>query len=630
MIMEKLKNFFLTQSNRRFVFVLTFMIGTISIIQSWVYIHTLETNLDEGAYLLKGYMFVTHRYIPYQLYGFWSNHMPLAFLIPGFIQKVFGPGLAVGRYFMIVVFIFTLIGLWITTQRLSGAWGACLALIIIALNPALIKMYSTAVSQGLTACVLTWVFVFSLGENRSTGELFIASILASILVLIRENLFPVPVFLILFVIWQYGWKKGILSLVAVILPIIFVHIIYWPNILQIYVRWIPRGMIPILDAWRIQHPAVGIWHPDLSLENRLISIFRTFRFHFILLMGSLVAITMQHKSLFRENRAKWRELFFMLTLFWALFFAHAWVTLSGDYCNYCLEGYVSFFAPLGIILVISTFPFWNKKYPSWSVVLLGLLVILLSAGIGIALIDDFRFGMLYIYLPRFLLKFPKLESGWFLPVEVLRNVFPTLSDRQTHVIDIVSTSIFIGISLIFVISVLWRLLTHNHPSAKQQTSFGYIFILSILVFGFVSSPTSILSGGRYTYDCNSNTLANYESIGKELANILPPNSLVFWKSMAATPLLYVPNIRIYPPQINDVYSFYIKGNDEELIKLGFWNEAIARQWLMQADYIIIEENYFNGFYKNILKNGKYQLITILPPQSACRENSRLRIYQPVR
>ncbi|MGB9521598.1 MAG: hypothetical protein ACPL6F_02465 [Anaerolineales bacterium] len=375
---------------------------------------------------------------------------------------------------------------------------------------------------------------------------------------------------------------------------------------------------------------MGIWHPDLSLENRLISIFRTFRFHFVLLMGSLIAITIQHKKLFRQKNAKWRELLFLLSLFWVLFFAHAWVTLSGDYCNYCLEGYISFFAPLGIILVISSFPFWNKRYPLWSTVLLGFLVITLSAGIGMALIDDFHYGMLYLSLPRFLLKFPELERGWFLPVEVLRNLIPTLSDRQSHIIDIVTTSALVGILLLLVIAVFWKVLTNNKPFVKQKISFGYVLILSILIIGFLSSPTSILSGGRYTYDCNSNTLATYEHIGNTLSILIPPGSQVFWKSMAATPLLYVPDIRIYPPQVNDIYSFYIKGNDEELLKLGFWNEALARRWLQQADYIIVEDNYFNGFYKELLKTEKYKMIAILPPQSACRENSRLRIFQPVR
>ena len=59
------------------------------LLQSWGYAHSLDSVLDEGAYLYKGYAFVTGQYRIYQDYGFWSNHMPLAFYIPGTVQEIF-------------------------------------------------------------------------------------------------------------------------------------------------------------------------------------------------------------------------------------------------------------------------------------------------------------------------------------------------------------------------------------------------------------------------------------------------------------------------------------------------------------------------------------------------------------
>ena len=70
-------------------------------IQSWIYTHTLPSVLDEGNYLYKGYLFVSGEYQPYQDYGVWTNHMPLSFLIPGWVQVWFGPGLRTGRYFAV-------------------------------------------------------------------------------------------------------------------------------------------------------------------------------------------------------------------------------------------------------------------------------------------------------------------------------------------------------------------------------------------------------------------------------------------------------------------------------------------------------------------------------------------------
>lgn len=616
-------------SLKNITYFLSFLAGALTIIQSWLYLHQLETNLDEGAYLYKGYLFATGSYSPFQMYGFWTNKMPLAFLIPGYIQKWFGPGLAVGRYFMVLALGLTLLGLWIVVRRINGDGWATLALIIVAINPVLIKMYSTAVTQGLTACILTWVLVFSLGEKRSLLQLSISSLLASLLVLIRINLLPVPVFLILYILWQYGWKAGILSFIMAALPIIGVHVLYWPNILQIYIQWVPRGLIPILDSLRIQHPAQSIWHPDLNLENRLISIARTFRFHFLLMIGSIASLMVIQRKFFLNQRSKWREQIFLLFLFWVLFFAHVWATLGGDYCNYCLEGYISFFAPLGIVLFISTVPVWERQFPKYLTIGLIIFIILTNATIGLALIDDFHFGILYIPLPRFLLNLPKFEGGWFLPVEVIRNVLTTLTDRQTHILDIISTSTIIGLLMMVLIFIIWKGLDQN-SIIKRQTSYGYVLLISVIIVGFGLSPSPILSGGLYTYDCAPTTLNSYETTGKALAELIPPESQVFWKSMSATPLLYVPDIQIYPPQVNDIYSFYVNGNDDELLKFGLWNESLARQWLKEADYIVIEDKYFSGFYRSILKSGRYQLITILPSQSSCRENSRLRVYQPIR
>ena len=38
--------------------------------------HSQASVLDEGLYLYKGWLFVTGRYVPYQDFGPWTNHMP--------------------------------------------------------------------------------------------------------------------------------------------------------------------------------------------------------------------------------------------------------------------------------------------------------------------------------------------------------------------------------------------------------------------------------------------------------------------------------------------------------------------------------------------------------------------------
>jgi hypothetical protein len=104
-------------------YLLALAAGLVYLFQSWGYAHSLESVLDEGAYLYKGYAFVTGQYRIYQDYGFWSNHMPLDFYIEGNVQSIFGPGLRTGRYFAFFARMLMLLGLWITTRDERPWWA---------------------------------------------------------------------------------------------------------------------------------------------------------------------------------------------------------------------------------------------------------------------------------------------------------------------------------------------------------------------------------------------------------------------------------------------------------------------------------------------------------------------------
>ena len=94
-------------------------------LQLWGFAHMQESVLDEGAYIYKGLLFATGQYSPYQPNGPWTNHMPLAFLIPGYIQLIFGPGIRTARYAAVVLAVLMLLGFWILARRFGGKWRGC-------------------------------------------------------------------------------------------------------------------------------------------------------------------------------------------------------------------------------------------------------------------------------------------------------------------------------------------------------------------------------------------------------------------------------------------------------------------------------------------------------------------------
>ena len=72
--------------------VITLLGGILFLSQAIKFASTQISILDEGAYLYKGYLFATGQTTPFQDYGAWGNHMPFSFLIPGYVQAIFGPG----------------------------------------------------------------------------------------------------------------------------------------------------------------------------------------------------------------------------------------------------------------------------------------------------------------------------------------------------------------------------------------------------------------------------------------------------------------------------------------------------------------------------------------------------------
>src|SRR5215212_1967996 len=211
--------------------------------------HTKTSFLDEGLYLYKGYLFVNGLQTPFADYGVWTNHAILSFLIPGYIQKWFGPGLETGRYFMIFLSLFTLLGLWIFAKRWGNAWWATVIVWVMALNPAEVKIHTMAISEGTVAALLIWIIVLITGEKRSLWQVLLGSALTAPLVLTRENMAFVPVIVFVYIFWQHGWKAGLLSMLCSALLFIGGNAFYFPDNLKFWIVRAPTVPTAALDPW---------------------------------------------------------------------------------------------------------------------------------------------------------------------------------------------------------------------------------------------------------------------------------------------------------------------------------------------------------------------------------------------
>lgn len=616
---------------------IAFVGGVVYAIQSWIYAHTQSSILDEGAYLLKGYLFATGKYTPFQDYGPWSNHMPFSFLIPGYIQVLFGPGLRTGRYFAIILGILTLLGIWLLARRLGNRWWAVAAVWLTALNIPLIKTYSVMASQGLVACMFVWVLALTLGDRRPTWQVLLGAALASLMMLTRLNMTPVPPLLILYIFWEYGKKIGLWSLIVGILVVGVGHALFWPGILRLWIAWLPLGWIPFLEPWAKPAGALPNWNPDVSIADRLMSFFQGMRIQFFAVVGVLFSwICWPRKDQWRSSW-RFRGGVFLSVLFGVLFVSHLLAALGKNYCVFCFSTYLSFFDFLGILLALLAFSSWGQYKNRLGKWLLFTVILVLSVGIGYSAKNIWASQQTVEQLTRDILRtqVPRVSSFRLQPGSVelwglLANrfgwaeldIFSTTTDVIRSAAPMLMGFVF-GLLLLCFGSAVWNIIVG--PARREFYSpIAGIFALFLLLGTAISLGLGFSPDDR---DCGWDVIASYEAGGAHLAGHVPPGSKVYWwGGLSAAPLLYLPDVEIYPAQINDGYSFRLGGDLDDLLRYGWWSQELADRWIGEADVILIEERLYGGFATGFAESAAFDEVSPTPPLVPCRSNSPIHIF----
>jgi hypothetical protein len=147
----------------------------------------------------------------------------------------------------------------------------------------------------------------------------------------------------------------------------------------------------------------------------------------------------------------------------------------------------------------------------------------------------------------------------------------------------------------------------------------------VLVFGLFLAP--LLAGSAGRRDCPEDVIALNERAGTYLAANIAEGARVYWNGgLSVAPLLYAPEISIYPPQINNGYAYRVGGDPEELLKYGLWNDALDAQWLAEADYIVVESWRYSDM-KEALPAARFDEMPRSPAATSCLEGSGLRIFR---
>lgn len=588
------------------------------LIQALIYAHTTVSSLDEGSYLIKGMFYLNGIYKPFEPYGPLTNKAPLAFIIPGIAEFIFGAGLRTGRYFSIFLGLLTILGVWITARRWSGNWLAALTVWVFALSPMIIKLHARAVSEVIIACILAWICVLILDKERPLWQVLLAASLAAVAVFTRQNMAPILPFLILYTFWQHGKQKGIWAFVAGSFFFLAFHIFYWPRVMTIWTPWLPETLTPFLDPFRIPTDSVPIWDPNINLWNRLNSFFQGIRYHFIPLIGGLFGLMLLPPRTDWKSAPAMRAAFFLAVSYFSLVLMHGWAAVASQYesysCVFCFSNYLGFFDPLGILFFVIAFSYaWNQNSNRVVQILSICVVLIVATGIGFSLFEQVGNGLLNVPIV------PRLRSGGLGFIALVDALTQGLNMPLSQIKRWISSSLgfFIGLAVLLAAFFIWK-----KRSAKH---FTLVLVNTFLVTGFVLSP--ILHLGESRRDCETDIIRDHENLGAYLASIIPPDSLVYWDGgNAYTPMIYVPQARIFPPQINDGYTFHIGGDPDVLYYFSHWNAELDQRWRAEADIFIIEAKRYAN-WKDFLTPQDFQEFAKPVDSPSCIEGAELRIFQ---
>jgi hypothetical protein len=375
------------------------------------------------------------------------------------------------------------------------------------------------------------------------------------------------------------------------LPILIIHLIYWPHILELWAIWLPTRLTPFLDPYRF--PRVDfVAANSMGFSGRLLAFLQGIRFHYFTMVGFCLCLFSWPARHAWKSRNDQRMAWFLAALFLALTFLHAYATFiltdPAVNCTFCFTPYLAFFDVIVFLLMVVSIPSWNLKISPAKAVVIVIFILLLSAGLGYASFD--RLGPAVLAF-----KFPAITRGLdprqWTPFITLWDIFANkynLDYWNSRAPVAAVTGLVIGMFVIGFGKLFFSRIRNS--SRMKGTSFGVFILVGVLLAGILLSP---LMGGTYRDKgiCKADIPKTFQQIGSTIQAALPANSQVYWGASSAVPLLYTTGLQIHPPQVYSISYFRPDGDPNQLFKHGFWNPDLAATWLAQADAIVAESTW---------------------------------------
>jgi hypothetical protein len=608
--------------------IICLLMGAAYALQGIYYAHHLDVTMDEGTYLMKGVLYLKGVYAPFEPYGPLTNKTPLAYFIPGIPQVLFEPGLRTGRYFSLVIGLLMLVGVWLAARQLGGRWWAVFAVGSMAANPANIIYYTPAITQVIVAAMTAWTLALSLGKERRGWELALGAMLAGLVPMARQNMIPLTVFVWLYILWEHGWKRGLLPVLAAAAVFVAFNLAYWPEIFQVvWTALIPRTIL----RWFITAKTItvtggtSVSRQEFNWLSQLFVFWQGMRYNFVALYGAIVTWLLWPRRRAWHSDSAFKISVMLSVLLVVLVLEHFYASFALDYCLFCYAGYLAFFNPVGVLLVIAAAPSLLRKIGPLRQMVGAAVVVVSAAGIGFGASQEIHDVLMALPVPR--VRGLRLQPGTTEVWRLLNNKFGWSYDTLQQVIP-AAFGLLVGLAIVGI-GILLAVRSHRRGGSMSP---GLAAVLVFLLVGMLVSPTPVLGGRTDNGLCGGDVIAAHEAVGAHLRANVPEGALVYWENdLSPLPLLYIPNVRVFPPQLNHWYTFLNGGDPDLVYRKGYWNQALIDRWLGEADDLLIADKYVTGRADALqaMYPGMFDELALSPNTTPCRDRSVIHIFRRV-
>ena len=330
------------------------MVITTFFIQFGYNLTHVRTWFDEGNYAYKGYIAVKGVYPMYKDGGPYFEYLPLAFLVPGVIQVLFGPSFIAGRLFSILCGATVIIVTYWLGKKLADRKAGLISAWFLVGSLIIMRYYITISPYSWVSLFLMLSLLFLASSIASPYREVGAVFLATITFVSRQNMALALATIVLYAIIVQKRISHMIAIVvcALVFPALFIAP-YWPELINETLT--PFPLVGKFFDNFLKQPKLatkGSLYP-WTLEDFLQGMDWLTNFYFPILFATLYTLIRSVKNWLhsgasiesiRTNR--------IAILVGALFFSNFILHTIGPqhYCPQCPAAYFNYFVPTGALL----------------------------------------------------------------------------------------------------------------------------------------------------------------------------------------------------------------------------------------------------------------------------------------